>query len=431
MTDSLQTCVNVRVTGNGAVSRRGFLRRLAAGSAAVAGLRWADYLSAHADELKRQGRACILLWMAGGPSQFETFDPKPGAETQGPTKAIATSVPDIQIAEHWTRTAQVLNDVAVIRSMTSKEGNHGRATYLLHTSYPPSGGIVHPGFGSLVAKQLGAADFDLPHFVSISGQSIGPSFLDVRYAPFVVTDPNQPPDNLTPPVSKDRLTRRLELMKELEAPLARTGAAPLIRDHQTLYDQTAQMALSPRTKAFRLDQEPDRMRDFYGRSSFGQGCLMARRLIEEGVTFVEVQSSGWDTHGNELASLKKLIPPVDQGTAALLADLKTRGLLEKTLVIWMGEFGRMPRINLTAGRDHYPQAFNVALAGAGVRGGQVIGATDNKGVAVIERPVSVPDLFCTFCQALGINPREENQSNVGRPLKIVETGKAVGDVFSS
>ena len=369
--------------------------------------------------------------MSGGPSQFETFDPKPGAETQGPTKAIATSVPGLQIAEHWTKTANVMKDFAVIRSMTSKEGNHGRATYLLHTSYPPSGGIVHPGFGALVAQQLGAADFDLPHFVSISGASIGPSFLGVRHAPFVVTDPNQPPDNLAVPVSKDRLNRRLELMKELESPLARTGAGPLVKDHQTLYDQTAQMVLSPRTRAFRLDQEPDRMRDLYGRSSFGQGCLMARRLIEAGVTFVEVQSGGWDTHSNELSGLKKLIPPVDQGTAALLADLKARGLLDNTLVIWMGEFGRMPHINLTAGRDHYPQAFNVALAGAGVKGGRVIGATDKEGVEVVERPVSVPDLFCTFCQALKIEPRKETQSTVGRPLKIVETGKAVGEVFRS
>jgi hypothetical protein len=431
MTSPLQTCVNVRVNSRGAVSRRGFLRCLAAGSAAVAGLRWSDYLSAYADELKQQDRACILLWMAGGPSQFETFDPKPGAETQGPTKAISTSASGIQIAEHWKRTAGVMKDLAVIRSMTSKEGNHGRATYLLHTSYPPSGGIVHPGFGSLVAQQLGEADFDLPHFVSISGQTVGPSFLGIRYAPFVVTDPNQPPDNLLSPVSKDRLNRRLELMKELEAPQTRSGSGQLIKDHQTLYDQTAQMVLSPRTRAFSLDQEPDRMRDFYGRSAFGQGCLMARRLIEAGVTFVEVQASGWDTHSNELTTLQKLIPPVDQGTAALMTDLKARGLLDKTLVIWMGEFGRMPRVNLTAGRDHYPQAFNVALAGAGVKGGQVIGATDENGVEVVNRPVSVPDLFCTFCQALGINPREENQSNVGRPLKIVEMGKAVEEVFRS
>ena len=218
-------------------------------------------------------------------------------------------------------------------------------------------------------------------------------------------------------------------MKELEAPLAKSGAGPLVKDHQSLYEQTAQLVLSPRTKAFSLDQEPAATRDAYGRSAFGQGCLMARRLVEAGVTFVEVQSDGWDTHNNELSTLKKLIPPVDQGTAALLADLKTRGLLDKTLVIWMGEFGRMPLIGPTAGREHYPQTFNVALAGAGVKGGRIIGATNKDGVEVTERPVTIPDLFCTFCQALGINPREENQSNVGRPIKIVETGKAVAEVF--
>src|SRR5579884_1196432 len=173
--------VDVRLSADGAVSRRGFLRRLAAGGVAAAGLRWGDCLGARAAELQRQGRACILLWMAGGPSQFETFDPKPGAATQGPTKAIATAVPGIQIAEHWTRTAGVMGELAVIRSMTGKEGNHGRATYLLHTSYPPSGGIVHPGFGSLVAQQIADADFDLPYVVSISGPSVGPSFLGVRY----------------------------------------------------------------------------------------------------------------------------------------------------------------------------------------------------------------------------------------------------------
>jgi hypothetical protein len=189
------------------------------------------------------------------------------------------------------------------------------------------------------------------------------------------------------------------------------------------------MVLSPRVKAFDLDAEPETLREAYGRNPFGQGCLMARRLIEAGVTFVEVQSTGWDTHSNELAGLKKLIPPVDQGTAALLSDLKLRGLLDHTLVVWMGEFGRTPKVNLTAGREHFPAAFNMALAGAGVRGGQVIGATDKLGSEVVERPVTVPDLFCTFCKALGINPRKENQSNVGRPLKIVEDGQAVAEVF--
>lgn len=424
----LQTCVDVRVSSRGIVSRRAFLRSVAGGTAA-AGLRWSDSLSARADEIRRQGKACILLWMAGGPSQFESFDPKPGTDSQGSTRDIATSVPGLRIAEHWTYLAPLMKDVALLRSLTSKEGNHGRATYLLHTSYAPSGGIVHPGFGSTVAQQIGPEAFDLPSFVSIAGPSVGPSFLGVRYAPFVVTNPNQPPDNLPSPVSGQRLERRLGLLRELEQEQAKNGAIELVRDHQTLYGQTARMVLSPRTQAFRLDQEPDRVRDRYGRSAFGQGCLMARRLIEAGVTFVEVQSSGWDTHSNELKGLKKLIPPVDQATAALLADLRTRGLLERTLIIWMGEFGRTPRINLTAGREHYPQVFNAVLAGAGIQGGRVIGKTDARGVDIVERPIEVPDLFCTFCQALGINPRTENQSNVGRPIQIVEHGAAVRELF--
>jgi hypothetical protein len=426
MNSQPQTCVSVQMGKDGALTRRGFLRWLGAGTVGV-GL--FDRLTLFGAELRRQQRSCILLWMAGGPSQFETLDPKPGAETQGPTRAIATATPGISIAEHWPRLAAVSDDLAIIRSMTSREGNHGRATYLLHTSYAPSGGIVHPGIGSIVARSLGQADFDLPNFVSIQGASVGPSFLGVQHAPFVVLDPNRPPDNLTAPVADQRLNRRLNLMRELEEPFAQSGAASHVRDHQTLYGQTARFVLSPRVRSFNLDLEPERLRDAYGRSPYGQGCLMARRLVEAGVPFVEVQSSGWDTHGNELASLRRLIPPVDQGTAALLRDLKERGLLERTLVIWMGEFGRTPRINVGAGRDHFPQAFNLALAGAGVRGGQVIGATNRLGAEVSLRPVTVPDLFVTFYRALGINPRHENQSNVGRPLPIVEGGSVVEEVF--
>jgi hypothetical protein len=427
--DQRNPWVNVRVNRDGTVSRRGFLRTLGAGAAALAGMGWLDYLTLHAGELRKAGRSCILLWMAGGPSQFETFDPKPGADTQGPTRAIPTAAPGVAIAEHWTKVARLTRDLAVIRSMTSKEGNHGRATYLLHTGYAPSGGVVHPGIGSIVSSELGKDDFDLPNFVSIRGQSIGPSFLGVRHAPFVVLDPNRPPDNLAAPVSGTRLKRRLGLLKELEEPFAQSGAAETVRDHQALYHQTAHLVLSPRVKAFDLSSEPARLRETYGRTPFGQGCLLARRLVEAGVPFVEVESTGWDTHAKELPILKRLIPPVDQGTAALLTDLKARGLLANTLVVWMGEFGRMPRINLSAGREHFPTAFNVVLAGCGVKGGQVIGATSKLGTEVVRRPVSVADLFCTFCKSLGIDPRKENQSNVGRPLRIVEGGQVVKEVF--
>ena len=407
------------------ITRRGLLRSVAG----LAGLGFLDRLALHADELRRQQRACILCWMAGGPSQFETLDPKPGADTQGPTRAIPTAVPGTHIAEHWTRTARMTNEMTIIRSMTSREGNHGRATYLLHTSYSPSGGIVHPGIGSIVAKEIGPQDFDLPTFVSINGASVGSSFLGVQYSPFVVLDPNRQPDNLLSPVADARLQRRLGLMRELEEPFAQAGAVRQVRDHQTLYQQTSRLVLSPQARSFSLEGEAMRLRDAYGRSAFGQGCLLARKLIEAGVPIVEVQSSGWDTHGDELNALKRLIPPVDQGLAALLGDLKARGLLERTLVIWMGEFGRTPRINLANGRDHYPDAFNLALAGCGVKAGQVIGSTNALGTEVSQRPVSVQDLFCTIYQALGVNFRHEYDTNVNRPLPIVEGGAVVNEVL--
>src|SRR6516165_12588954 len=204
MANTLHTGLAVQVNSQGVVSRRAFLGGLA-GGATLAGLNWTGSLHAAAAEMRRQGKACILLWMAGGPSQFETFDPKPGTDTQGPTKAVATSVPGLRIAEHWTHLAPHMKDVALLRSLTSTEGNHGRATYLLHTSYAPSGGIVHPGFGSTVAREIGPDDSDLPNFVSIAGTSIGPSYLGVRYAPFIVTNPSQPPDNLLAPVSGERM----------------------------------------------------------------------------------------------------------------------------------------------------------------------------------------------------------------------------------
>src|SRR5438445_13412432 len=238
MTPARQTWIKVRMNSDGALSRRGFLRWVGAGAF---GLSWLDYLTLHAEEMRKAHKACILLWMSGGPSQFETFDPKPGAETQGPTKAIPTAVGGIAVAEHWTKVAGVTKDLTIIRSMTSKEGNHGRATYLLHTGYSPSGGVVHPGLGSLVANELGDPNFDLPYFVSISGPSAGPSFLGVRCAPFVISVPTRPPYNLSLPVPGDRLQRRLGLLKELEAPFARSGAEELVHDHEALYDQTSHM----------------------------------------------------------------------------------------------------------------------------------------------------------------------------------------------
>jgi uncharacterized protein (DUF1501 family) len=316
--------------------------------------------------------------------------------------------------------------------MTGREGNHQRAVYQLHTGYAPSGSIKYPSLGSLVASELGDPAFDLPHFVQIGGREvIGSGFLGMNYAPFVVLNPDQMPANAILPagVQDQRFTRRLDLLGKLEEDFANAGGRARVTDHRALYQTAAQMVLSPRLKAFDLSEEKDTIRDRYGRSPFGQGCLLARRLVEAGVTFCEVSSNGWDTHDNNFERVKTLAGSVDPAFAALVADLKDRGMLDKTLVIWMGEFGRTPNINGRTGRDHYPRAFSVALAGAGIRGGQVIGSTDQNGRGVESRPVSVQDLFCTFCHALKINPRKENLSGVGRPIKVVDGGQPVKELF--
>jgi hypothetical protein len=428
-----QSLMHVRTGGEGVISRRAFLRRLTLGAAGLGVLGWKEAVALHAEELRRRGMACILLFMRGGPSQLETFDPKPGTANGGPTQAIPTAAPGIQVAEGWPHVAKGMHDIALIRSLTNKEGQHDRAAYQLHTGYVPSGSVKYPTLGSLVAAELGPADFDLPHFVSIGGgaAAIGSGFLGMSVAPFVVPNPARVPNNLELPrsIHPGRFGRRLDLLRQLEEDFAQAGGAPRVEEHRALYQSAAQMVLSPRLKAFDISQEKDAVRDRYGRTPFGQGCLLARRLVEEGVSFVEVGSNGWDTHQDNFNKVKALSQAVDPAFAALVADLKERGLLEKTLVIWMGEFGRTPRINPRTGRDHFPRAFSVALAGGGIKGGQVVGATRPDGTEVADRPVTVPDLFCTFCHALKINPRKENMSTGGRPIKIVDGGRPVQELF--
>jgi hypothetical protein len=304
----------------------------------------------------------------------------------------------------------------------------------MHTGYVPLGSVKYPTLGSIVAAEIGQSKFDLPHFVSISNRlnTVGSGFLGMHVAPFIVPNANQMPNNVVLPqgINEGRFSRRLDLMGDLEKDFAAAGGKPLVRNHQALYGNAAEMVKSPRIKAFDVTQEKEEVRACYGRSPFGQGCLLARRLLEAGVTFVEVESNGWDTHLDNFNRTRTLSETVDPAFATLLAELKERGMLERTLVIWMGEFGRTPRINPNTGRDHYPRAFSVALAGGGIKGGQVIGATSNDGTDVAARPVSVPDLFCSFYKALQINPRKENMTTLGRPIKLMDTGEPVKELFA-
>jgi Protein of unknown function (DUF1501) len=423
--------MNVAMDGRGVLSRRGFLRSIGLGAAGASALTFTDLMALQAGELRKRQMAMILLWMGGGPSQFETFDPKPGHANGGETKAIDTAVPGIRIASAWEHTAKVMDDVTIVRSMTNREGNHQRATYQLHTGYAPSGSVKHPSFGSVTAAELGDPKFDLPHIVSIGGPTIGAGMLGVAFEPFIVQNPQQAPTNVQLPVPAQRFARRLGLLHSLElAGFANDGGGDRVKEHGALYRQTAGMVLSPRMKAFDIDAENSATRDAYGRTAFGQGCLLARRLVDAGVTFVEVRSNGWDTHQNNFERVGTLAGQVDPGFAALVSDLKQRGMLEHTLVVWMGEFGRTPKINPGGGRDHFPRAFNIALAGGGVKGGQVVGASSADGTAVKDRPIAVTDLMTSFCHALKIDPTKENMSPLGRPIKIVDGGKIVKELFT-
>ena len=419
------------------LSRRGFLRGVSAagiGAAGIGSLGLRELVALRAEDLQKKGMSVIVLWMQGGPSQFETFDPKPGHDSGGPTEAIKTSVEGIHVAQHWPLVAEQMKDIALIRSMTNREGNHQRATYQLHTGYAPTGSVKHPSFGSLVSKEIGDADNALPQFVAIGSSrglsGISAGFLGVGYDPFSVSSPERPPDNTKLAVEPGRLGRAIGLLNELEGEFSRAGAADRVREHRALYAKAKRLATSKSLEAFNISRESEKTRELYGDDSFGKGCLLARRLVEAGVTYIEVRSNGWDTHNDNFERIKTLAGGVDRGYAALIADLRDRGMLDRTMVLWMGEFGRTPRVNGRTGRDHYPRVFNLAISGGGVKGGQVIGSSTDDGSRVKDRPVKVEDLFSSVCYALDVDTDKEHNSPLGRPLKIVDGGETVTELFS-
>jgi hypothetical protein len=409
------------------------LKSSAALGFAVGAFNWTDVIAAQADELRKRGMACIVLWMSGGPSQFETFSPKPGHANGGETKAIDTSVSGIQVAENLPHLAKAMNELAIIRSMTSKEGNHQRATYLLHHGYLPMASVKHPTLGANVADQIGNAASELPSFVQIGGRLAnagGGGLLGIDYDPLILQSATRPPQDTTPTVDGDRYARRLRLLSSMQNDFASAGGAEVVANQLKLAKRASDMIHSPKMEAFDLDREPQKLREEYGEGEFAASCMMARRLVERGVTFVEVSHRGWDTHQDNFDKVRELCGQIDQPAARLIADLKERGMLDKTLVLWMGEFGRTPQINPRAGRDHFPRALNVALAGGGVRGGQIIGKTNDAGTEVDDRPMTIADLFHSIYHTLGIDPNLENMSSIGRPIKLIDGGEVVKELFS-
>jgi hypothetical protein len=440
-----------RTTHHAPLTRRDWLQLTTAGVVGYSASGWLGALAADAARHPQRKRSCILLWMSGGPSQLDTWDLKPGHANGGPFKAIATKVPGIQISEHLSKIARYTDHLAIVRSMNSKEGDHGRATFLLRTGYLPQGPIQYPSIGALVSNELGDERSALPNFVSVAPFRIlnqgafGSGFLGTRHAPLVVGETalgqqgqNNPDralrvEDLAPPaeIDKDHTNARIELLKQVQRDFLDGHPDLPALSHQNAYDRAVRLMQTTAKKAFDLNEEKAKVRDAYGRNLFGQGCLLARRLVERQVPFVEVTLNGWDTHGGNAATVRSLSQTVDSAWAALMSDLKDRGLLDTTLIVWMGEFGRTPKFPRPDGRDHWPNSFSAVLAGGGIKGGQVIGDTGPDGASIKERPVTVPEFLATVCQALGIDHQKQNLSNVGRPIRIVAPGtKAVREALS-
>jgi hypothetical protein len=380
-----------------------------------------------------RARSCILLYMEGGPSQLDTFDPKPGRPTGGPYQAIETTVSGVRISEHLPRLARQMKRLALVRSLTSKEGNHNRARHLMHTGYPPQGGVDHPAFGSLVAQDRAqeARVAQLPGYVTIGGPGEDAGFLGAGFSPFPVLNPTKPTRNLNLPrgVDRARFDARMDLWRGLEDGFAAVHDSSLVAGQRDVGERAVALMRAPGAAAFDLSPEPDAVRQAYGDSPFGCGCLMARRLVTEGVPFVEVMLKGWDTHDNNFPRVRELSGVLDQAMSALLDDLSARGLLQSTLIVWLGDFGRTPRINERGGRDHFPAASSVVLAGGGITGGTVVGATSADGDEIVAQPVTVPHLYRSIAWAMNLDADRTRLSPSGRPLKTVDGGALIPGLF--
>jgi len=401
------------------VSRRDLLKAAIASGVAFAlpglDLRAADRRGAE------RAKSLIVIWLEGGPSQLETWDPHPGKDVGGPTKSISTKVPKLEIADLFPRVAEQIHELNVIRSLVSKEGDHERGTYLLKTGYRPDPTLVHPSLGAIACHELPNASLEIPAHVSlIGGQWPGRGgFLGEAFDAFKIYDPGHGIQNLRARVGDDRQERRLKGL-ELVTKAFQSGRRLAVENtlHQLTVERALKMMTSEQLKAFQIDEEPQTLRDAYGDSLFGRGCLTARRLVETGVRAVEVTLHGWDTHANNFEGHQTQAKVLDPAFATLISDLKQRDLLSSTVVLCIGEFGRTPKINPLDGRDHWPKGFSCLIGGGGLRSGVVIGKTDTTEEPKSPfDPIEVPDLFATILNQLGVDFAKEMTTPIGRPMK--------------
>lgn len=430
------------------LNRRQILQAAGMGVLGYSASGWLPQLAAQVADSPQHQRQCILLWMTGGPSQTDTFDMKPGHANGGEFKEIATSSTGLRFSEHLPKLALHADKLAPVRSLSTQEGDHDRGTYMMRTGYQPRGPVRYPSIGASLAKELGDSADTALNFVSISPYrtlnpaAFGAGFLGPKHAPLTVgaTDNVQVQtpsegyaelrvDDLEPAlgIGKPQFSKRLELWRMLQDGFLSSHRTSSPAAHNTVYRKALKLMDSDVARAFDVSEESDKVRDAYGKGRFGQGCLMARRLIERGVSFVEVSlgsfngaAAGWDTHANNFDSVKALSQELDSGWATLMGDLEERGLLDNTTILWMGEFGRTPTINDNAGRDHFPRAWTCVFGGGGIKGGQAYGKTSDDGGEVVDGEAKEGDVLATLCAALGVAPDHENISEQGRPIKITE-----------
>jgi len=411
------------------LKRRDWLRLASAGVLSGATVPWFESL-ANAAIKRPRGKSCILLWMDGGPSQQHTFDPKPNGEF----KSTSTSVPGIQIVEQLPQLAQSMEDLAIVRSMSTEINGHYDAKYFLHTGYKRTTAFEHPSVGCIASSQVGLPDDDMPAFVTVDAgfdrpdggrlyRSV-PAYLGPDHAPLAVHDPAEGLENLTP--NGDDLDARLKLLAASEQRFKQQYSLAAVGAKQAAFNRAVRLMRSKRSRAFKLEEEPDSLREQYGYHKFGQSCLLARRLIESGVSFVEVVHRGWDDHNGAAKPVAARAPWMDAGMATLIRDLKVRGMLDDTLVVWMGEFGRTPG----NGNGHFCRAWSSVWAGGGINTGQVVSKTSDNGADVVDRLVSAPDFMATLCSALGMDIHKEFLAPGLRPVPLVEkTAKPITELL--
>ena len=385
-------------------------------------------LKSNEQELKKNGKSAILLWMGGGPSTMDIWDLKPDSPTGGPFKPIPTSG-DVEICEHMPMMAKQMHNMAIIRSMSTREADHMRGRYYMHTGYVPNPRIEHPSYGSVISKQLENEDIKIPQFFSVNGGSAGAGFLGAQYAPFVVNSDGRI-RNLDMKIDQ-RFYQRMRTLDLIENNFINSNRGSMPKEHQKILRKTFDVLTSKQMNATKVAEEPETTRQRYGDNSFGKGCLMARRLVEAGVPFIEVGLGGWDNHQNIFPTLKDTkLPVLDRGMSALIEDLEQRGLLQDTVVIWMGEFSRTPRINANTGRDHWAKSWSVVVGGGGINGGIAVGNTSSDGTSVESHPYSSQDIMASVCNALNISLKTTFTSNNGRPMRIANSGQVIKELFT-